>query len=149
MALKFKNKKLQERFKRVSKETRALTHFNYEIADRIAGILKDKDISQKEFAGLMKKNESEISKWLSGTHNFTIETIVKISLALKENIIVVFEEPNLILEFHGTWDRQSSSFYSKPSELTKLTKQGHFMFQKQLTGRGYEGTFHSSGNNVN
>jgi len=37
----------------------------------------------------MGKKESEISKWLSGTHNFTIETIAKIQGELKEVLIVI------------------------------------------------------------
>ena len=149
MAIKFKNKKLQERFKHVSKETKALVHFNYEIADRIARILKDKEISQKEFAELMNKSESEISKWLSGTHNFTIETIVKISLALKENVICVTEEPNIKLMFHGTWDRQSLSFFSKRSPVYKVSKQVSFAMHTQLTMRGNEETFRTSIDSVN
>lgn len=47
-------------------------------------------MDQKDLARLMRKNESEISKWLSGTHNFTLRTIASISEALGEDIL--FEE---------------------------------------------------------
>ena len=46
-------------------------------------------MSQKEFARLMGKTETEVSRWLSGTHNLTIATICKISAALNEDIIRV------------------------------------------------------------
>ena len=49
-----------------------------EIAAFLYDTLKAKGISQKLFASMMGKNASEISKWLSGTHNFTIDTLTDI-----------------------------------------------------------------------
>jgi transcriptional regulator with XRE-family HTH domain len=57
------------------------------IANRIYEILEKKGMSQKDFARLMGKTETEISRWLSGTHNMTMATIAKISAALGESII--------------------------------------------------------------
>ena len=37
----------------------------------------------------MGKRESEISKWLTGRHNFTTNTISGISMALGEPIIII------------------------------------------------------------
>ena len=59
------------------------------IANRISDILEEKDMSQKEFARLMGKTETEVSRWLSGTHNLTLVTLCKISVALGEDIIIV------------------------------------------------------------
>ena len=59
------------------------------IANRIYDILEEKDMSQKEFARLMGKTETEVSRWLSGTHNLTLATLCKISVALGEDIIIV------------------------------------------------------------
>lgn len=59
------------------------------IANRIYDILKEKDMSQKEFARLMGKTETEISRWLSGTHNLTLATLCKISVALGEDVVVL------------------------------------------------------------
>ncbi len=46
-------------------------------------------MSQKDFARLLGKTETEVSKWLSGTHNMTLATISKISCALNQDIIKV------------------------------------------------------------
>ena len=62
------------------------------IANRIYDILEEKDMSQKEFARLMGKTETEVSRWLSGTHNLTLATLCKISVALGEDIIVVADQ---------------------------------------------------------
>ena len=59
------------------------------IANRVYDILEEKDMSQKEFARLMGKTETEVSRWLSGTHNLTLATLCKISVALGEDIIIV------------------------------------------------------------
>ena len=39
--------------------------------------------------------ETEVSRWLSGTHNLTLSTICKISTALGEDIVTV---PKMVLE---------------------------------------------------
>ena len=59
------------------------------ITNRIYDILEEKDMSQKEFARLMGKTETEVSRWLSGTHNLTLATLCKISVALNEDVIIV------------------------------------------------------------
>lgn len=59
------------------------------IANRIYDILEARDMSQKDFARLMGKTETEVSRWLSGTHNLTLATICKISSALGENVVTV------------------------------------------------------------
>ncbi len=58
------------------------------MANRIYSILKQRGLSQKDFASLMGKTETEVSRWLSGTHNLTISTIAKITSVLGEDIIV-------------------------------------------------------------
>ena len=49
----------------------------------------ERGMSQKDFAQLMRKTETEVSRWLSGTHNLTMATICRISAALGEDIIQV------------------------------------------------------------
>ena len=43
----------------------------FEISNRIDSILKERRITQKEFAQMVGKRESEVCKWLKGTHNLT------------------------------------------------------------------------------
>ena len=46
-------------------------------------------MSQKDFARMVGKTETEVSRWLGGTHNFTLKTIAKISSVLGCNLISV------------------------------------------------------------
>lgn len=61
--------------------------WNFDIIDQITFILKKKGMSQKDLAILLGKKESEISKWMRGTHNFTLSTIWLLQKALGEKII--------------------------------------------------------------
>ncbi|SHN29123.1 helix-turn-helix transcriptional regulator [Chitinophaga sp. CF418] len=60
-----------------------------DVADRIHAILEEKGMSHKELAQALGKSESEISKWMRGTHNFTFETIAKINMALGAKLIYI------------------------------------------------------------
>ncbi len=57
------------------------------IANNIYKILEERNLSQKDFAKMVGKTETEVSRWLSGTHNLTIATIAKISVALGVDVI--------------------------------------------------------------
>lgn len=65
---------------------------SFAVADRIAMVLETKGMSQRELARRMNKRPSEISKWLRGTHNFTLSTIAEVSNVLGEPIIEVVNE---------------------------------------------------------
>ena len=71
----------------ISPETKMQMELSVAIANRIYDILEKKGMTQKDFARLMGKTETEVSRWLSGTHNMTLATLCKISIALGENIL--------------------------------------------------------------
>lgn len=73
----------------ISPEMKMQIELSVAIANRIYEILEEKGMSQKDFARLMGKTETEISRWLSGTHNMTLATLCKISIALGENLLEV------------------------------------------------------------
>lgn len=58
-----------------------------EIAEYIFQLLERKGIKQKDLADKMGKSEAEISKLLTGMHNYTLRSIAKIEAALGETII--------------------------------------------------------------
>lgn len=63
----------------ITEEDRRRTRDRMLIAVKIADALEAKKLSQKAFAELMSKSESEISEWLSGNRNFTVDTLSDIS----------------------------------------------------------------------
>ena len=62
---------------------------SFALADKIDMILREKNISQKQVAKKMGKTEAEVSRWLGGTHNFTLRTIAKISDTLGVKLLTI------------------------------------------------------------
>jgi transcriptional regulator with XRE-family HTH domain len=60
-----------------------------DIVVRVHQILREQGISQKELAERLGKTPSEISKWLSGSHNFTLTSLAKVQAELGETILYV------------------------------------------------------------
>lgn len=85
------NKIMGEIRRTITPELKMQMELSVAIANRIYDILEEKDMSQKEFARLMGKTETEVSRWLSGTHNLTLATLCKISVALNEDVIIVVD----------------------------------------------------------
>lgn len=54
---------------------------------KISKALKQKHISQKEFANMMGKSATVVSEWLSGDRYFTIDTLTDISVMLGNSYI--------------------------------------------------------------
>ena len=79
----------------ITPEMKLQMEMSVAIANRIYEILEAKGMTQKELAQKLGKTETEVSRWMSGTHNLTLSTICKISAALGEEIVIV---PKLALE---------------------------------------------------
>ncbi len=61
---------------------------NLAVSDQIMCYLKEKGWTQKNLAKALGKKESEVSKWLSGTHNFTLKSIAKIAAIFDKEILI-------------------------------------------------------------
>mgnify|MGYP005973776289 FL=1 len=84
-----RNSLFEKRREAISDGTRKSVSTSFEIVDRIHEILTMKGWKQKDLADKLGKSEAEISKWMRGTHNFTIDTIATIKTALGESILKV------------------------------------------------------------
>jgi transcriptional regulator with XRE-family HTH domain len=60
------------------------------LAARLDDLITARGWGKSEFAEKVNKNASEITKWLSGTQNFTIDTLSEISLALGMSVSELF-----------------------------------------------------------
>jgi len=64
---------------------------NLAITEKVNTILKERGLKKREFAKMLGKNPSEITKWLTGLHNLTLKSITKMEVAL--NIDLLNPEP--------------------------------------------------------
>ena len=83
---------MEARRKEVNPDVRERVELSFQIVDRIHEILMGKGLKQKDWALQLGKNEAEISKWMRGTHNFTIDTLVSIEQALDAPILQVVHQ---------------------------------------------------------
>ena len=76
----------------ISPEMKLQMEMSVSIANRIYEILEAKGMTQKDLAKRLGKTGTEVSRWLSGTHNLTLSTICKISAALGDPILKVVHQ---------------------------------------------------------
>ena len=79
----------KELLDQVPKEKRRKSALSYGLARRIHEVLQRKNLSQADLARQTGKSEGLVSRWLSGTHNFTIQTIAEIETALGEELLSI------------------------------------------------------------
>ena len=68
-------------------ETNKQVDFCVASANRIFDVMTELGMKQRDLAKALGKTETEVSRWLSGTHNLTIATIAKIAAVLGDDII--------------------------------------------------------------
>ncbi|QSE99361.1 helix-turn-helix transcriptional regulator [Fulvivirga lutea] len=78
----------------VSDEVKRQVDHSFAIVDQIHAILESKGMTQRDLAILLEKRESEVSKWMRGTHNFTLKSISKLEVVLGESIIITPNQAN-------------------------------------------------------
>lgn len=69
------------------KDVKKFIDLSFDIVDEVDGELKKQGKTRSDLATLLDKNESEISKILSGIHNPTLKSVCKISAVLDMNIL--------------------------------------------------------------
>ena len=104
------NPRLEKRRKSIPYEIKLFITRSFDIADRIHEVLQAKNLDQKDLALLLNKKESQISKWMSGTHNFTLKTISRIESALETPIIVVVSNEKIERKQHALLNDSQESY---------------------------------------
>ena len=61
----------------------------FQISDRIDELMQQRGLTKKQFADALGRRPSEITKWLSGQHNFTIATLGMLSAFFGQPIVTV------------------------------------------------------------
>jgi len=77
-AEKYQSEVLDGLLAEITPEAQNMTDKRTQLAERIYNAMKTRNISKLELARKMGKQASVITKWLSGTHNFTADTLFEI-----------------------------------------------------------------------
>ena len=73
----------------IPEDIKAEIDLSFAISDRIDFLMNERGLSKKQFAEALGRRPSEITKWLSGQHNFTIATLGMLSAFFGQPIITV------------------------------------------------------------
>lgn len=80
---------LREELGNIPEAERRAYLFTDRIAQRIDDVMKQKGVTKSRLAQMTGKRPCEVTKWLSGSHNFTCRTLSLISDALQADIVNV------------------------------------------------------------
>lgn len=80
---------LRELLSDITPEERAEARLSFQISNRLDFLMKEHGLSKKQLADAIGKRPSEITRWLSGEHNFTISTLSMLSSFFGQPIITV------------------------------------------------------------
>jgi|GEM_PF-605159 len=95
MARKYSSDKINAILNRITPLTKMEVSSKMDLAARIDDLIKEKGWSKIQFAEKVNKNPSEVSRWLGGGHNFTIDTLCEIAVAFGLELKDLFEHfPN-------------------------------------------------------
>lgn len=80
---------LEEIFNEIPKEKREVARLSFAISNKLDVLMKERGLNRKQLAEAMGKRPNEVTRWLSGEHNFTIATIAMLSEFFGKSIITV------------------------------------------------------------
>ena len=80
---------LRELLGEITPEEKAEARLSFQISNRLDSLMQEKGLSKKQLADAIGKRPSEITRWLSGEHNFTVSTLAMLSSFFGKPIITV------------------------------------------------------------
>lgn len=84
-------------------------------AIQIADAMKKHGVTKTQLAKMMGRRPSEITKWLSGSQNFTMDTLTELSYYLKEKITgesAVVEKTIISVSYNPQIEQEFPEFIS-------------------------------------
>jgi DNA-binding transcriptional regulator YiaG len=82
-------KSLEEMLGPIPESLQQETELSFQISDRIYELMQQRGLTKKQFADALGKRPCEVTKWLSGQHNFTIATLSMLSTFFGQPVIAV------------------------------------------------------------
>ncbi len=79
----------REMVSQVPLEIREEINLSFAISNKIDALMQERGLTKKQFADQIGKRPSEITRWLSGQHNFTVSTLAMLSTFFGKSIISV------------------------------------------------------------
>lgn len=81
--------KYMDMVRQVPDEIKEEFNLTFAISNKIDELMRERGLSKKQFADQIGRHPSEITRWLSGQHNFTVSTLAMLSAFFGKSIISV------------------------------------------------------------
>lgn len=100
----------------------ARTETRMVLATRIADAMLEKRISKKALAEKLGQHQSAVTKWLSGKHNFTTDTLTDIGGVLDISFFTQeIPQKNNVFEYKGNWTSPKTTISSPNFPLKSVS----------------------------
>jgi transcriptional regulator with XRE-family HTH domain len=124
---------IDEMFNEISKDDFEKTNKKMKLALKISDALQAKGWSKSKLANEMNQKPSVITKWLSGTHNFTADTLIDIELMLEIRLLSIDETAEVVVYMRTVEVVQkvkTTIYWDSSKKAQKSSKQ--FMYSGNL-----------------
>jgi transcriptional regulator with XRE-family HTH domain len=126
---------LQELLDEVTPLEMEQTNVKMQLAANIEDLMRSNGWSKTRFASELGKSQPEVSKWLSGAHNFTIDTLTHIAMVLCVDITALYGKPQAKVVYKMEFVIASNNSLDDPTPKTPLNRGG-FLGYTHLGGLG-------------
>ena len=125
----------------ITPEEQEKTNAKMLLAAKIADAMAVKGWNNKKLMDEMgKKNASEITRWLSGTHNFTMETLIDLGRVLDTNFLNIEKKELPVQHFkisvvsYSSKKWSAASVMNEPGELYTSFDESFFIINNESKG---------------
>ena len=80
---------IQEVIDETPEDVKIYMRWYADLVQKVNACIKERGITQKEFALALGKKPSELNRWLNGEHNFTLKSLAKLQAELKIDLIEI------------------------------------------------------------
>lgn len=140
-ARKYNSSKLQELLDEVTPLEMEQTKVKMQLAARIEDFMRAKGWSKSQFAEKVGKNPSEITKWFSGTQNFTTDVLTEIASALGVELSALFGKKHFQMIYRNEIVVKSVSPQPTIIMTTPMSQGVDVYGQCLIASQGYKSPF--------
>lgn len=81
--------KYRDMVAQVPHEIKEEVNLSFAISNKIDALMRERGLTKKQFADQIGRRPSEVTRWLSGQHNFTVSTLAMLSAFFGKSIVSV------------------------------------------------------------
>jgi transcriptional regulator with XRE-family HTH domain len=113
---------LQELLDEVTPLEMEQTNVKMQLAANIEDLIRSKGWSKTRFASELNKTQPEISKWLSGAHNFTTDTLTHIAYVLGVEVSALYGKTQVKVVYQTAFVVPSETYLLDTIQRTPISK---------------------------